>query len=1684
MANFNVTVANDDGSATIENTLSWAIRQANQGGDDTDTITLQTDVTLTGVMQALIDSNINIIGNGNTVDGDDNDDDEGFRPFFVRSGTVTLSDLTITDGIAEGGSSYEGGGGAGMGGGLFIYDGTVTLDGVTFSDNIARGGSILAAGGTGGGGLFGNGDSGGGGGLFASSTGSDGAYGGDSNYGGSGGSGAGFGNAGDGGFGGGGGSTTTGNGGDGGFGGGGGAGSNFGGLGGFGSGGGYGRGSGGAGGYGGGGGRGIIGSYGDGGYGGSSGTGFYGGGGAGMGGAVFIRSGTLNILNSSFSNNLATGGTGTNSGSGLGGAIFAMQSTTNSNANNAGMPSTLPTVTASTVTFENNTAANAMGNTDPNGIGADQNNNDVFGTITASDLPTTPTVQFSAATFSDSEAVGTTEVITLTRDSGEGVSEVQVSITGGDATGGGTDYTDTSFPLTVTFVDTETTATVALPIIDDTDVEGDETITLEVTSVSNATIGTQATTTFTITDDDDVAGIPGFTIDPLDLEVSEAAGTATFTVVLNTQPTDEVVLPLSVSDTTLAEIDLESLTFNDTTWDVPQTVTITGINNDTADGDQDIFIVTGDPTSNDTDYSGANANPDDVTVTVIDDDMAGTPGFTIDPLTLDVSEAAGTATFTVVLDTQPTDEVVLPLSVSDTTLAEIDQASLSFDDMNWDVPQTVTVTGINNDTADGDQVISIVTGDPTSNDGDYSGANANPDDVSVTVIDDDMAGTPGFTIDPLDLEITEAAGTATFTVVLNTQPTDEVVLPLSVSDPTLADIDLESLTFNDTTWNVPQTVTVTGLDNDTADGDQDISIVTGDPTSNDGDYSGAAANPDDVTVTVIDDDMAGTPGFTIAPLTLDVSEDGGTATFTVVLDTQPTDEVVLPLSVSDTTLAEIDQASLSFDDMTWDVPQTVTVTGIDNDIADGDQDIFIVTEDPTSNDTDYSGAAANPDDVSLTVTDDDMAGTPGFTIDPLTLEVTEAEGTATFTVVLDTQPTDEVILPLSVSDTTLAEIDQASLIFDDMNWDVPQTVTVTGIDNDTADGDQVISIVTGDPTSNDGNYSGANANPDDVTVTVIDDDMAGTPGFTIDPLTLDVSEDGGTATFTVVLDTQPTDEVVLPLSVSDTTLAEIDQASLTFDDMTWDVPQTVTITGIDNDTADGDQVISIVTGDPTSNDGDYSGAAANPDDVTVTVIDDDDDVVGTPGFTLEPIALEVSESGVTDSFTVVLTGQPLSDVVLQVASQDATVATALPAELTFTTDTWNQPQTVTVTGTDDDQVDGNQTGQIIVSVVPERSDDVFDGLSPQSVSITTTDDDVPPTIPSFDADLPTDTNPPTFSGTGDPGTTVEVLDGTTVLGTATVDGTGNWSFTPNEPLAEGNYSITLRALDAAGNSSGLSDPLVFTIEDTSSSPVDNLSPGDDDYTGTDGRNSVFAGAGNDTVQGLGGNDRLSGEAGNDRLFGGDGGDRLIGGSGSDTAVGGAGNDRALGGAGRDRLVGNAGNDRLVGGAGNDTLLGGSDDDTLLGGAGNDRLLGGGGNDLMRGNLGNDTLNGGTGDDRQFGGAGNDRLNGNAGNDVMRGGAGRDVLRGGGGDDRLAGELGNDLIITGAGSDRIVIRRGQGFDRVADFSDGQDRIVLNGLNFGQLSIRQRNDDVLVSRGDERLLLLQNTRVGAISAADFA
>ncbi len=136
-----------------------------------------------------------------------------------------------------------------------------------------------------------------------------------------------------------------------------------------------------------------------------------------------------------------------------------------------------------------------------------------------------------------------------------------------------------------------------------------------------------------------------------------------------------------------------------------------------------------------------------------------------------------------------------------------------------------------------------------------------------------------------------------------------------------------------------------------------------------------------------------------------------------------------------------------------------------------------------------------------------------------------------------------------------------------------------------------------------------------------------------------------------------------------------------------------------------------------------------------------------------------------------------------------------------------------------------------------------------------------------------------------------------------------------------------------------------------------------------------------------------------------------------------------------------------GGSGKDIIKGNATDNNLDGNAAKDRLYGYNGKDVLFGGGGNDTAFGGKGKDMLFGNSGRDFLFGQDGNDLIFGGGGKDYLHGGKGNDRLSGGTGDDTYRGGAGADRFVHMNGQGNDRIMDFADNEDTLVLSSALHG-------------------------------------
>ncbi|MFM9961966.1 MAG: Calx-beta domain-containing protein [Planctomycetaceae bacterium] len=113
----------------------------------------------------------------------------------------------------------------------------------------------------------------------------------------------------------------------------------------------------------------------------------------------------------------------------------------------------------------------------------------------------------------------------------------------------------------------------------------------------------------------------------------------------------------------------------------------------------------------------------------------------------------------------------------------------------------------------------------------------------------------------------------------------------------------------------------------------------------------------------------------------------------------------------------------------------------------------------------------------------------------------------------------------------------------------------------------------------------------------------------------------------------------------------------------------------------------------------------------------------TVGINVSPTSgLQTTEAGGTASFTVVLTAAPTANVVIPISTSDTSEGTVSVSQLTFTTGNWNQPQTVTVRGVDDNILDGN-VGYSIVTGAASSGDARYQGRNAADVEVNNRDNE-------------------------------------------------------------------------------------------------------------------------------------------------------------------------------------------------------------------------------------------------------------------------------------------------------------------------------------------------------------------------
>ena len=452
----------------------------------------------------------------------------------------------------------------------------------------------------------------------------------------------------------------------------------------------------------------------------------------------------------------------------------------------------------------------------------------------------------------------------------------------------------------------------------------------------------------------------------------------------------------------------------------------------------------------------------------------------------------------------------------------------------------------------------------------------------------------------------------------------------------------------------------------------DVDITTTDPKY-------GALIVADIPVTITDTSVR---GLTIRRTTASFAENGGSGSFGVKLNTQPTGDVTVTAMSTNTTIVTVNPNSLTFTTDNWGDEQFFDVTGVNDDVDNANnkrEGTITVVPSGADYESLVDPITLEPviTDLKFTVNDDNDRR--GLILDHSSGFVTEGEANDAYTLVLRSEPTAQVTITLTINDPALATV-ISPLTFNSGDWNTPQDVSITPTDDDIDTSTDPINFVVTHSVSG-GDYQGIGSEM--FNAGVLDDDVR---GISIESMANVTVIEGGMFDFTVVLNSAPTAPVVINFLSTNDAAATVDtdsdttgdQTTLHFTASTWNAPQTVRVSATENDIDHTQNLRTTIRYSISADMSGYENVRPNPPNIVVTVTDD----IDTRGVTLSSSASSITE-GESATYTIKLDTEPLNGTVTVDLTHDHDEVTISPETLTFDRNNWSVLQVVTVSSSAD-----------------------------------------------------------------------------------------------------------------------------------------------------------------------------------------------------------------------------------------------------------------------------------------------------------------------------------------------------------------------------------------------------------------
>ena len=953
--------------------------------------------------------------------------------------------------------------------------------------------------------------------------------------------------------------------------------------------------------------------------------------------------------------------------------------------------------------------------------------------------------------------------VTLAPASGKAVSVDYADADTGTATSA-TDYAAITSG-TLNFAVGQTEKTVSVTVKGDTTDEPNETVVVRLSSASNAALsGGKATLdgTGTITDDD---GTPTATLNLSASSITEKGGTSTVTASLNRASSQAVTLTVAIEPVSPAVAGDLTLSTNKTLTIAAGATTSTGAVTLTAkDNDVDAPNKTFTVSANAS--GGGVATPSSLQLTVTDDDAAPTVSVANASAVTEGNSGTVNMSFIVSLSGASGNAITVPYTLTGTATGGSDYetpASASLSIPAGDTSGTIVIK-VKGDTVDEPNETIIVTlGAPThatvsSTEGAGTGTG--------TITDDDSMPTLSINSPSVD---EGDSGTATMNFKVTMSSVSGKAVSVAYADASTGTATsatdytaITSGTLNFAAGDTEKTVSVKVI-GDTLD-ESNETIVLRLSSATHATLKGGGQTLDGTGTITDDDDSTPVVTLVLTPSTINESGTTNTSTVTATLSGTTSQDVTLtvaatpvsPANTGDITLSTNKALTIAAGATTS--TGTVTIIAQDNDV-DAPNKAFTVSANASG-----GNGVINPTSRTLTITDDDGRGVT-VTGGPLTMDEADNNGTSetredrdSYTVVLDSKPTDDVII--NITAPNIVTLSTAQLTFTPSNWSVAQTVTVTAVDDTIENaGDARTGTISHTVVAGDSDYN--NVSVSDVKVTVNDNDAA--PGgitLSVDKTTIAENAADATVSVTATVNggTSFGTDTTVTVSVGadeDSAIEGADYAEVSDFDIvitagTSSASKSFTLNPTD-DTLD--EVTEQLSVNGESGNLSVSGTS-------IDIIDNDD----SPEISIDSPSVTEGGSGTTATLTYTVSLSAASDNAVTVAYAEHAGGTATQGEdydaltsgtLSFVVGETEKTIAITVRG--DDQSEGNET--VFIRLSSPTNARFEDDVANLDASGTINDDDATPDGITLSVDKTTIAEDATTE---------------TVTVTATIDGTSTF----------------------------------------------------------------------------------------------------------------------------------------------------------------------------------------------------------------------------------------------------------------------------------------------------------------------